>query len=399
MNLTTRPQLHEDWIDPYAREIVRILQDEGFETYLVGGCVRDLLAGIHPKDFDIATNAHPNQVRRKIPHAYVIGKRFRLVLVRRGDQQFEVATFRRNVRQEELEDGEAEVVGDNYFGSCEEDAKRRDFTINALFYDPIQQKIIDYCDGQKDIANRTLRMIGNSVERFIEDPIRILRAVRLSHKVNFIIDTEMRGAIVQCASELKRAVLPRRREEFLKILRLPDPALTFIELHDLGVLENTLSGLQAIYRDAEKTNVFECHLQRMKNCGFKFEDPTELLSGFMFAFLKAHYGEESWNLNDIQNDDRLQGFLRDELGMFKQEQATFFKALHLIHNLQKVDLYMRKGERRQMGFLRNDALPLALKLAQMDYTITGATLLFWENQFKRFANKPVPTDASEAHQH
>ena len=121
--MTTRPQLHEDWIDPYAREIVRILQDEGFETYLVGGCVRDLLAGIHPKDFDIATNAHPNQVRRKIPHAYVIGKRFRLVLVRRGDQQFEVATFRRSVSAEELEDGESEIVGDNYFGTCEEDEK------------------------------------------------------------------------------------------------------------------------------------------------------------------------------------------------------------------------------------------------------------------------------------
>lgn len=399
-NLTTRPQLHEDWIDPYAREIVRILQDEGFETYLVGGCVRDLLAGIHPKDFDIATNAHPNQVRRKIPHAYVIGKRFRLVLVRRGDQQFEVATFRRTVSAEELEDGEAEVVGDNYFGTCEEDAKRRDFTINALFYDPIQQKIIDYCEGQKDIARRTLRMIGNSVERFIEDPIRILRAVRLTHKLNFIIDPEMRAAIVQCAPELKRAVLPRRREEYLKILRLQDPTLAFTELHDLNVLENILSGLDAIFKDSEKLTVFESHLRRMKSCGFRFEDPTELLSGFMFAFLKAHFGEESWNLEQIQNEERLQFFLREELGMFKQEQATFFKALQLIHNLQKVDLYMRKGERRQMGFLRNEALPLALKLAQMDFTVSGNLLAFWQGQFKRFENKPYDrNERREAQQH
>ncbi len=386
--LTTRPQLHEDWIDPYAREIVRILQDEGFETYLVGGCVRDLLAGIHPKDFDIATNAHPNQVRRKIPHAYVIGKRFRLVLVRRGDQQFEVATFRRTVSAEELEDGESEVVGDNYFGTCEEDAKRRDFTINALFYDPIQQKIIDYCEGQKDIASRTLRMIGSSAVRFIEDPIRILRAVRLSHKLSFIIDPEMRAAIVQCAPELKRAVLPRRREEYLKILRLPDPTRAFTELHDLNVLENILSGLDAVFKDSEKLSSFENHLRRMKSCGIRFEDPTELLSGFMFAFLKAHYGEESWDLESIQNEERFQFFLREELGMFKQEQATFFKALQLIHNLQKIDLYMRKGERRQMGFLRNEALPLALKLAQLDYTICGSQLAFWHGQFKRFETKP-----------
>lgn len=382
-NLNTRPQLHEDWIDPYAREIVRILQDEGFEAYLVGGCVRDLLAGIHPKDFDIATNAHPNQVRRKIPQAYVIGKRFRLVLVRRGDQQFEVATFRRNVRAEELEEGDTEVVGDNYFGSCEEDARRRDFTINALFYDPIQQKIIDYCEGQKDIANCTLRMIGNSVERFVEDPIRILRAVRLSHKVHFLIDPEMRAAIVQCAPELKRAVLPRRREEYLKILRLPQPTLAFVEFYDLGVLENILSGLHGIYKDPVKTEIFERHLDRLKSSKIRFEDPTELLSGFMFAFLKAHYGEDAWDLNAIQNDERLQYFLREELGMFKQEQATFFKALQLIHGLQKVDQYLRKGERRQQGYLRNEALPLALKLAQMDFTVSGASLLFWENQLKK----------------
>jgi poly(A) polymerase len=396
--LNIRPQLHEDWIDPYAREIVRILQDEGFETYLVGGCVRDLLAGIHPKDFDIATNAHPNQVRRKIPHAYVIGKRFRLVLVRRGDQQFEVATFRRNVRSEELEDGESEIVGDNYFGTCEEDAQRRDFTINALFYDPIQHKILDFVNGQKDIADCTLRMIGNSVERFIEDPIRILRAVRLSHKVSFIIDPEMKAAIVQCAAELKRAVLPRRREEYLKILRLPDATLTFVELFDLGVLGQILSGLEAIYKDPVKTEVFERHLIRMKACGIKFDDPTELLSGFMFSFLKAHHGEEHWNLIEMQDDDRLQFFLREELGMFKQEQATFFKALQMIPSLQKVDSYMRKGERRQMGFLRNEGLTLALKLAQMDFTVCGPLLMFWESQFKRFENKPNHPDHRDAHQ-
>lgn len=390
--MTKRPELHEDWIDPYAREIVRILQDEGFESYLVGGCVRDLLAGIHPKDFDIATSAQPNQVRRKIPHSYVIGKRFRLVLVRRGDQQFEVATFRRNVRPEELEDGESEVVGDNYFGTCEEDARRRDFTINALFYDPIQQRIIDYCEGQKDIAHRTLRMIGAPVERLIEDPIRILRAVRLSHKLNFIIDPEMRAAIARCAPELKRSVLPRRREEYLKILRLPDPGKTFVELHDLGILENILNGLDAIYKDAGKIEIFEAHLGRLKSCGIRFDDPTELFSGFMFAFLKAHYGEDAWNLEELQNnDERLLFFLREELGMFKQEQANFFRALQLVQNLKNRDYYLRKGERRQVNFLRQETIPLALKLGQLDYTLCGSGLQFWFDQIRRFENVKTPT--------
>jgi poly(A) polymerase len=102
MNLTQKPQLHEDWIDSFALRIVKNLQEGGFETYLVGGCVRDLLVGIHPKDFDIATSALPNQVRKKVSNAYVIGRRFKLVLVKRGDQQFEVATFRRNVSADEM---------------------------------------------------------------------------------------------------------------------------------------------------------------------------------------------------------------------------------------------------------------------------------------------------------
>src|SRR6218665_752381 len=102
MSSSKKPQLHEDWIDPYALRIVKNLQDSGFETYLVGGCVRDLMVGIHPKDFDIATSAHPNQVRKKVPNAYVIGRRFKLVLVKRGDLQFEVATFRRNVSAEQI---------------------------------------------------------------------------------------------------------------------------------------------------------------------------------------------------------------------------------------------------------------------------------------------------------
>src|SRR5262249_15332823 len=124
MNVTPKPHLHQDWVDPHAVGIVRALQKNGFTTYLVGGCVRDLLLGIHPKDFDIATTAKPNEVKSIIHRAYVIGKRFRLVLVRREDTQFEVATFRREVREDE--NPEELPAGDNVFGSAEEDARRRD---------------------------------------------------------------------------------------------------------------------------------------------------------------------------------------------------------------------------------------------------------------------------------
>ena len=177
LEIKQKPHLHASWIDPDAVEIVERLQKAGFTTYLVGGCVRDLLVGIHPKDYDIATNALPNEVKRKVWGSYVIGRRFRLVLVKRGEQQFEVATFRRGSKPEDFTEGEDQPVGDNFFGTPEEDALRRDFTINALFYDPIKNELIDYAKAMADIEATTLRMIGDPKTRIIEDPIRSLRAV------------------------------------------------------------------------------------------------------------------------------------------------------------------------------------------------------------------------------
>src|ERR1035437_4250249 len=145
MNVTPKPHLHQDWVDPHAVGIIRALQKKGFITYLVGGCVRDLLIGIHPKDFDIATTAKPDEVKRTIHRAYVIGKRFRLVLVRRDELQFEVATFRHELREDESRIDLP--AGDNIFGTAEEDAQRRDFTINGLFYDPIGDQLIDFAEG------------------------------------------------------------------------------------------------------------------------------------------------------------------------------------------------------------------------------------------------------------
>ena len=161
--------LHPKFVDHEAKQIVRRLQDNRYESYLVGGCVRDLLLGILPKDYDIATSAKPSQIKRAVPYSYIIGKRFRLVLVRRGDKQFEVATFRRNVKPEDLPpEDEGENVGDNFFGTPEEDAKRRDFTVNALLYDPKSNEITDYCNGREDLEAGIIRIIGEPETRLDE---------------------------------------------------------------------------------------------------------------------------------------------------------------------------------------------------------------------------------------
>ncbi|MEY4617528.1 MAG: poly(A) polymerase, partial [Pseudomonadota bacterium] len=225
-----KPTLHANWIEPEARAVVDRLQKAGFQTYLVGGCVRDLLAGIHPKDYDIATSAHPEQVRKIIRGSYIIGKRFQLVLVKRGIHQFEVATFRRNALPEEIEASERSFA-DNFFGTPQEDAQRRDFTINGLFYDPIRDELIDYVGGRQDIESGLIRMIGDPDYRLKEDPIRILRAIRLSHKLRFSIEETLRSAIEKNSQELVRSILPRKREEYFKLLRLSDPSLVFQELY------------------------------------------------------------------------------------------------------------------------------------------------------------------------
>lgn len=399
MIVQQKPRLHEEWIDSYALRIVRSLQEAGFEAYLVGGCVRDLMVGIHPKDFDIATNASPNQVRKKVPNAYVIGRRFKLVLVKRGDQQFEVATFRKTLSQIELDSlGEDTIEGDNYFGTREEDAHRRDFTANAVFYDPVKDELLDYCGGIEDINNRVLRMIGDPKERLIEDPIRILRAIRLSHKIHFSIETSMRIAIAECSGELKKSVLPRRREEWLKFLRLKEPHLAFMELFDLHILEQILPGLHSVFMDPVKMEIFEIHLARLNSVGINRQDPIELFAGFMLAFMKAQYGEDPWNHEEVLNDPRLGHFMREEMGIFKQEGTIFFKALQVIQGLHRIENYSRKGERRQIAFIQNEAFGLALKLAHMDYSLSAPQMQFWHAQVEKFAGAPRQR-FSEEHEH
>ena len=396
MNQKQTPNLHLDWIDPDAIEIVDILQRKGFTTYLVGGCVRDLLVGIHPKDFDIATTAHPKDVKRYIPQSYIIGKRFRLVLVRRGARQFEVATFRKGSTPEAVDtESDAEpapsapqspTLGDNVFGTPIEDASRRDFRINSLFYDPIGNELIDYSTGLTDIRERTLRMIGDPFVRLVEDPIRILRAIRLAHKIGFTIDVEMKAAIVANAHTVALSVLPRRREEILKMLRLPAPDLAFQEAFDLGVLQHLSPDLAAIYSNADSADIFSGYLRFLANWFWDLESPVDLFGLVVLGYVRAQAsnGENpSINANRFLEDPKINNFLRNQLGLFKYEQGQVARALQICHALEKTDKFKKQGERRQMALLKNDSFPLALKMARCDFLLSGQDLQFWSDAYNR----------------
>ncbi|HEY7169583.1 MAG TPA: polynucleotide adenylyltransferase PcnB [Vicinamibacterales bacterium] len=234
-------------IDPDALKVLYRLRQADFTAYLVGGSVRDLLLGRQPKDFDIGTSAHPYQVKKLFRNCWIIGRRFRLAHVKFGTKVIEVATFRRQVQPgEELADTTGEPAAgpdghlihrDNTFGTPEEDAFRRDFTINALFYDIATFSVIDYVGGLEDLRGGLVRSIGDPEVRFREDPVRMLRAIALAARLDFAIEQPILDAIRIHRHEIAKSSPARLLEEYYKILRAGSAEKTFRGLADAGLLE------------------------------------------------------------------------------------------------------------------------------------------------------------------
>lgn len=228
-------------IDPDALKILFRLQRLGFTAYLTGGAVRDLLLGRRPKDFDVATDARPNQIRKYFANAFIIGRRFRLAHIRfRGGKIVEVATFRRDPGPPAVEDeavGPAREAAHGYaFGTPEEDARRRDITVNALFYDPATASILDYVGGVEDLRGRRIRVIGDAGERFGEDPVRVWRVIRYAARLGFAIDDDLAAAIRRQRGLLGNCSQARLYEEFSKDLLGARSREVFAGHRDFGVL-------------------------------------------------------------------------------------------------------------------------------------------------------------------
>lgn len=208
-------------ISKFAISVVQDLQKNNFQAYLVGGCVRDALTGLEPKDFDIATNATPEQVRKTFKASRIIGKRFKLVHVFNRSELLEVATFRSGSDQEDGEniitDSAGKILRDNNWGTLEQDCHRRDFTVNALYYCPVTKKIEDHNGGLKHIHKKIIVSIGDPQRRFEEDPVRSLRAIRFSNKLNFKIDNLVKDAIYDKGHLLSGISNARLFDEFCKI--------------------------------------------------------------------------------------------------------------------------------------------------------------------------------------
>ena len=238
-------KLLQNKFDKFAEEIIKQLQKNGHDAYLVGGCIRDQLIDIPAKDFDVATSATPEQIRKIFKASRIIGKRFKLVHVYKGSQVIEVSTFRasgaKSNQEKIVKDQLGKILRDNVWGTIEEDCERRDFTINSLYFDPIQKKLFDRHQGVNDSYKRKIVSIGDPMLRFEEDPVRSLRAVRFATKLNFKIDKQIKDAIYEKGYLLSSISNARRFDEFNKIFMHGKAQHNFEKLETFDLLKHLVS--------------------------------------------------------------------------------------------------------------------------------------------------------------
>jgi len=285
-----------------ALKVCDVLAERGYAAYVVGGAVRDVLLGIEPKDFDVATAARPEQIKPLFRRALVIGRRFRLVHVMLGPETIEVSTFRAADSQPAEKDEHGRVLRDNVFGSLEEDARRRDFTVNALYYDCKSGEVIDYHGGLDDLKKRRLRMIGDPETRFREDPVRMLRAVRLAAKLGLTIDGATRAPIKRLAPLLEHVPPPRLFEEMLKLLLSGHASACLRQLRHEGLHKGMLPLLDVILDQPLGERFVTLALAQTDE---RVQSGRPVSPAFLFAALLWHEVLAAWKAREKRGERRM----------------------------------------------------------------------------------------------
>jgi poly(A) polymerase len=282
-----------------AREVARRLQEAGFKAFVVGGAVRDLLLGIEPKDFDLATDALPEQVKPLFRRAYLIGRRFRLVHVHIGAETVEVATFRAAQTGDDATDEHGRLLTDNVYGTQAEDAARRDFTINALYFDPSTEEVWDYVGGVADIRARRLKLIGPPTTRYREDPVRMLRAVRLAAKLGVAIEAKTAAPIPKLAPLMQNVPPARLFDEMQKLLLSGHAAEAVRSLRAHGLSRGLLPLLDVVVEQPLGQRFLDLALA---NTDARVRADRGVSPGFLFATLLWHEVLATWNAAKARGD-------------------------------------------------------------------------------------------------
>lgn len=275
-------------ISPNALRVLYRLRDAGYAAYLVGGAVRDLLVGGRPKDFDVATNATPEQVKQQFRNCRLIGRRFRLAHVVYGREIIEVATFRANTDDgsgDRQQHADGRLLRDNVYGSIEDDAIRRDFTANALYYTIEDFSVRDYTGGFEDVQNHVLKLIGDPLQRYREDPVRMLRAVRLAGKLDFTIDGPTANPIPELAPLLREAAPARLFEECLKMFLSGHAVASYEGLERYGLLPVLLPESAAALQSNRSGALRRMLIEGLRGTDQRVADGEPVSPAFLFALL------------------------------------------------------------------------------------------------------------------
>ncbi|WP_299205265.1 polynucleotide adenylyltransferase PcnB [uncultured Amphritea sp.] len=286
-------QISRRQLNDAAMKTAYHLQDEGYEGYLVGGCIRDLLMHKQPKDFDVATNATPEQAHAIFRRSRLIGRRFKLLHVRFGRDMIEVATFRASHDSHPTNtDGEhgrqndsGMIVRDNVYGTIEEDALRRDFTVNALYYCPKDHCVYDFTNGFSDLKQRTLRMIGDPDARYREDPVRMIRAARFAAKLGFSIEPETEAPLYELGYLLKDIAPARLFDEVLKIFQSGHGVESYHQFRKYGLLEHVFSQTAHSLDNPDGAPVEKLVLNALQNTDRRIQQDKSVTPAFLFAAL------------------------------------------------------------------------------------------------------------------
>lgn len=271
-------------ISQAALKVLYRLHKFGFSAYLVGGSVRDLLLGLSPKDFDVVTNALPEEIQRLFSNSFIIGRRFRLVHVRFGNEIIEVATFRGNTKNNigRVKTQHGVLLRDNVYGTLEDDVWRRDFTVNALYYNIADFSVIDYVNGMADLEKKCLRVIGDPIERYREDPARMLRGIRLAGKLDFSIEPSSAEPIRKYRELILHVPPARLFDKMLKIFHSGKSYAIFQLMQEYGLFEILFPQVAASLRDQSKYRFVE---EAFKNTDQRINENKTINSAFLFAVM------------------------------------------------------------------------------------------------------------------
>lgn len=386
-------------IDPDAVKVLYRLHRAGYQAYLVGGGVRDLLLDRQPKDFDIGTDAHPQQVKRLFRNCRLIGRRFRLAHVHFGGKIVEVSTFRRRTEPDEAEEGQDILIrSDNTFGTAEEDALRRDFTINGLFYDIGSFSVIDYVGGLPDLEAMTIRTIGEPDIRFREDPVRMIRAVKFAARLGFTIEAETWAAMLRHRQEIEKSATPRVLEEIYRLLGGGAAEASFRLLARSGLLEILLPEVAAVVEeqggpdapvDGSRFWGWLAGLDEMKAAG---PPPTNalLVSGLLaeLALVADEDVNEPWRITSETEDAVREVLIRR--GVPRRDTERLFQIYRALRRFAGA-----RGRRfSPRTFVLKNYFPEAFLFFRLATRVTGAaadTLLRWESLAAEAGIEPAPT--------